>query len=76
MDEEGFHGLDIGRWNFQELATQMMDESEYESLPTENFRVHLIAGGFAGVMEHCAMYPIDFVKVLSSQPIETWGIDI
>ena len=54
----------------------MMDESEYESLPTENFRVHLIAGGFAGVMEHCAMYPIDFVKVLSSQPIETWGIDI
>lgn len=64
MDEEGLHGLDIGRWNLQEPGNHMMDESEYESLPTENYRVHLIAGGFAGVMEHCVMYPVDLVKVV------------
>ena len=43
----------------------MMEESEYESLPTENFGVHMMAGAFAGIMEHCVMYPVDFVKVMS-----------
>ena len=50
----------------QELASpneQLMEEPEYESLPTENVGVHLLAGGFAGIMEHCVMYPVDFVKV-------------
>lgn len=67
MDEEGLdHGLHVRTWDFQEelanLSDQMMEESEYESLPTQNFKVHLVAGGFAGVMEHCVMYPVDFVK--------------
>ncbi|XP_073239737.1 mitoferrin-2-like [Porites lutea] len=39
-----------------------MDESEYESLPTERVTVHLAAGALAGVMEHCVMYPVDCVK--------------
>ena len=68
MEEDNFgqYGLQFGRWKLQELASlgeQMMEESEYESLPTENIGVHMLAGGFAGVMEHCVMYPIDFVKV-------------
>ena len=40
-----------------------MEDSEYESLPTEKATVHLAAGALAGVMEHCAMYPVDCVKV-------------
>ena len=40
-----------------------MEESEYETLHTENLGVHMLAGGFAGIMEHCVMYPVDFVKV-------------
>lgn len=39
-----------------------MDDSEYESLPTEKVTVHLAAGAMAGVMEHCVMYPVDCVK--------------
>ena len=42
-----------------------MDDSEYESLPTERVTVHLAAGALAGVMEHCVMYPVDCVKVRS-----------
>lgn len=42
-----------------------MDDSEYESLPTEKVTVHLAAGALAGVMEHCVMYPVDCVKVRS-----------
>lgn len=42
-----------------------MDDSEYESLPTEKVTVHLAAGALAGVMEHCVMYPVDVVKVRS-----------
>jgi hypothetical protein len=41
-----------------------MEESEYESLPTERVAIHLMAGAMAGVMEHCVMYPVDCVKVL------------
>ena len=40
-----------------------MEDSEYESLPTEKATVHLAAGALAGVMEHCVMYPVDCVKV-------------
>ena len=40
-----------------------MDDSEYESLPTEKVSVHIMAGAIAGVMEHCIMYPVDSVKV-------------
>ena len=40
-----------------------MEDSEYESLPTEKVSVHLMAGAIAGVMEHCVMYPVDSVKV-------------
>lgn len=42
---------------------QDMGEVDYESLPTEKLSAHLIAGGAAGIMEHCFMYPVDCVKV-------------
>ena len=40
-------------------------EVDYESLPTDRISAHLIAGGAAGIMEHCVMYPVDCVKVNS-----------
>jgi solute carrier family 25 iron transporter 28/37 len=43
--------------------TPTMEEVDYESLPTERLSVHLCAGAAAGMMEHCAMYPVDCVKV-------------
>lgn len=43
---------------------QLVDEIDYESLPAqEKLYVHLAAGAAAGIMEHCAMFPIDTVKV-------------
>lgn len=46
-----------------QLDTPGMEEVDYESLPTGRLSVHLCAGAAAGVMEHCAMYPVDCVKV-------------
>lgn len=43
-----------------------MEELDYESLPTEKLSIHLCAGAAAGMMEHCAMYPVDCVKVRAS----------
>ena len=40
-----------------------MGEIDYESLPTDKLSAHLLAGGAAGVMEHCVMYPVDCIKV-------------
>ena len=44
-------------------AELAMEEVDYESLPTERLSAHLCAGAAAGMMEHCAMYPVDCVKV-------------
>ena len=44
-------------------SSEDMEEVEYESLPTDNLTAHLLAGGVAGMMEHCAMYPVDCIKV-------------
>lgn len=35
---------------------------DYETLPSNKVSVHMMAGAFAGVMEHCVMYPLDTVK--------------
>lgn len=36
---------------------------DYESLPeTVPVYTHMMAGAAAGIMEHCAMYPLDVVK--------------
>jgi hypothetical protein len=44
----------------------MEEADEYESLPpSATVATHIIAGAAAGVLEHCLMYPIDSVKVLS-----------
>ena len=43
----------------------VMGEAEYESLPTNKLSVHMLAGGAAGVAEHCIVYPVDCVKVKS-----------
>ncbi|XP_076681704.1 mitoferrin-1 [Andrena cerasifolii] len=39
-----------------------MNTEVYESLPTSSVAVHMTAGAFAGIMEHCVMYPLDSVK--------------
>ncbi|KZC07995.1 PREDICTED: mitoferrin-2 [Dufourea novaeangliae] len=39
-----------------------MNAEIYESLPTSSMPVHMTAGAFAGIMEHCVMYPLDSVK--------------
>ncbi|KAF2899967.1 hypothetical protein ILUMI_06219 [Ignelater luminosus] len=39
-----------------------MNFEDYETLPTSNVITHMTAGAFAGVMEHCVMYPLDSVK--------------
>ncbi len=44
--------------------TAGMEEIDYESLPTDRLSVHLLAGAAAGTFEHCAMYPVDCVKVI------------
>jgi len=41
----------------------ILDFDEYESIPTSSVTAHLLAGAFAGIMEHCVMYPMDSVKV-------------
>ena len=47
----------------EEEEEEDMGEVDYESLPTDNLWQHLLAGGMAGMMEHCFMYPVDCVKV-------------
>lgn len=44
-----------------------MGEVDYESLPSDNLAAHLLAGGAAGIMEHCCMYPVDCVKTRMMQ---------
>ena len=44
---------------------KFVEADEYEDLPTENSMVHVAAGCTAGIAEHCAMYPVDLVKVNS-----------
>ena len=48
-----------------DLGKTVMEEIDYESLPTGKLSIHLLAGAAAGMMEHCAMYPVDCVKVRS-----------
>lgn len=44
-------------------SQHVVDEHDYESLPeTSTFTTHMAAGGIAGIMEHCVMYPVDCVK--------------
>ena len=46
------------------MDTYESNSDEYESLPTNNVKTHMLAGAAAGVMEHCIMYPLDSVKVI------------
>ncbi|XP_043269387.1 mitoferrin-1-like [Venturia canescens] len=39
-----------------------MNPEDYETLPSASVGVHMTAGAFAGIMEHCVMYPLDSVK--------------
>ncbi len=45
-------------------AAAMAEIDDYESLPEDTpFRVTAMAGAFAGIAEHVALYPVDSVKV-------------
>lgn len=44
----------------------MAEFDDYESLsPAATPTTHMIAGSMAGILEHCVMYPIDSVKVIT-----------
>jgi len=49
--------------SLSEESFVVMGEAEYESLPTNKLSVHMLAGGAAGIAEHCIVYPVDCVKV-------------
>ncbi|KAI5776891.1 mitochondrial carrier domain-containing protein [Geopyxis carbonaria] len=40
----------------------VLEEIDYESLPGGSLASNLIAGAFAGIMEHTVMYPVDAIK--------------
>lgn len=40
-----------------------MNFDDYEQLPTPSTTTNMIAGGAAGILEHCVMYPMDSIKV-------------
>lgn len=47
---------------------ELDDVEDFEALPgTASPAVHMLAGGMAGMLEHCAMYPFDVVKVRRGQ---------
>ena len=54
-----------GQENGIHLSNIFDDDDQYESLPSSTMGTHMVAGGIAGVMEHCVMYPVDSVKVSS-----------
>lgn len=70
-DSSTFNDLSCETNFTDEPNSTKMDEVDYESLPTDRLSVHLVAGGAAGVMEHCVMYPVDCVKV--SVSVQTGG---
>lgn len=39
-----------------------MNIDDYEQLPSTSVATNMTAGAFAGVLEHCIMYPLDSVK--------------
>lgn len=42
----------------------MSEEYDYESLGSNSSMAqNALAGAFAGAAEHCAMYPVDSIKV-------------
>lgn len=48
--------------NYVKASSGNMNTEIYETLPTSSVAVHMTAGAFAGIMEHCVMYPLDSVK--------------
>lgn len=40
-----------------------MNFDDYEQLPSPSTATNMIAGGAAGILEHCVMYPVDSIKV-------------
>uniref|UniRef100_A0A1B6CQ11 Mitoferrin n=1 Tax=Clastoptera arizonana TaxID=38151 RepID=A0A1B6CQ11_9HEMI len=45
---------------------------DYESLPSNKPSVHMMAGAFAGVMEHSIMYPLDTAKTRMQSFLKTY----
>lgn len=47
-----------------EIEINMTTTTPQISAPSisDNYRVHIMAGAAAGIMEHCVMYPVDSVK--------------
>jgi hypothetical protein len=54
----------------------MSEFDEYESLPEASALTHMIAGSLAGVGEHVAMYPVDSIKVITSDLFSSPTLDV
>ena len=55
----------------------MAEMDDYESLPEDTpLKVTAIAGAFAGIAEHVALYPVDSVKVRSNMLIMVQSLSI
>lgn len=50
-----------------------MNFDDYEHLPTPSPATNMMAGAAAGVLEHCVMYPMDSIKVISRDICEFFG---
>lgn len=50
-----------------------MNFDDYENLPTPSAATNMMAGAAAGVLEHCVMYPMDSIKVISHHICEFFG---
>ena len=56
----------------------MAEIDDYESLPDDTpMQVTALAGAFAGIAEHVALYPVDSVKVRNpsyviNKRVQTW----
>lgn len=44
-----------------------VEEIDYEGLDNDSLAINMLAGAMAGISEHAVMYPVDSIKVRSSQ---------
>lgn len=57
----------LGAWTADEGSnSNVLDSGTNVEMSSHDpkFRTFILAGAAAGIMEHCAMYPVDCVKVI------------
>lgn len=54
-----------------EVEKKVLEEQDYESIPSQSFLVNAGAGTLAGIAEHCVMFPVDSIKTRLQMITET-----